>query len=301
MSCRRKCRLVAGGLVVIAVLVVATSYCLDREGTIFLIATIRDFFFTSESSVESFLEAVKLMQMSQNEKAALLDLIARFDRLCLSHNITYVAAFGTVLGFVRHGTVVPWDDDFDAMIAASQRNRLEQLFTSSVVKEHRFGLKLYKYSDYSYKVTRLKPTVRNRYAWGWPYIDIFLYDEYPEHVRVPMLAYLYVPKTYIFPVQRATFDISSVLQVNMPLCPWKVARQEFGDLNRCCTGKWFHRSEKAAPVLPRCITCRRLKGQFPFLRAKKFNASATHLEVRLGDRTLSRRVSAISLCGDAAA
>lgn len=300
MGCRRKCRLAFAAVLVICVLVVATSYCLDREGTIFLIATLHNSFFASESTLESFLEAVSLMQMSQDEKSSLLNLIRRFDQICIVHNITYMAAFGTVLGFVRHGTIVPWDDDFDVMIPASQRQKLENLFASSKSEEDKYGLKLYKYSDYSYKVTRLKPSMRNRYVWGWPYIDIFLYDDYPEHVRVPMLAYVYVPKNFIFPVQRTAFDVSGV-HINMPICPWEVARQEFGDLNRCCTGKWFHRSEKAAPVLPRCIKCQKLEGKFPFLRVRRLNHSAKALQVRLGNRRLFERVFPTSLCGDVTA
>lgn len=45
--------------------------------------------------------------------AACLDVLAEIDRICINHNIKYFADWGTILGAVRHGGFVPWDDDLD--------------------------------------------------------------------------------------------------------------------------------------------------------------------------------------------
>lgn len=42
-----------------------------------------------------------------------LEMMKEIDRICRKHNLKYNIAFGTLLGAVRHGGFVPWDDDAD--------------------------------------------------------------------------------------------------------------------------------------------------------------------------------------------
>lgn len=43
----------------------------------------------------------------------LLDMAVVIKDILESHNIPYVITYGTLLGAVRHGGFIPWDDDFD--------------------------------------------------------------------------------------------------------------------------------------------------------------------------------------------
>lgn len=42
-----------------------------------------------------------------------LEMMCELDRVCRLHNINYVIYGGTLLGAVRHGGFIPWDDDMD--------------------------------------------------------------------------------------------------------------------------------------------------------------------------------------------
>lgn len=46
-------------------------------------------------------------------------LLTEFDELCNKHDIPYWIAFGTLLGAVRHGGFIPWDDDIDLCMMRS--------------------------------------------------------------------------------------------------------------------------------------------------------------------------------------
>lgn len=42
-----------------------------------------------------------------------IHLLDEFAAICKKHNLTYWIDFGTLLGAVRHGGFIPWDDDID--------------------------------------------------------------------------------------------------------------------------------------------------------------------------------------------
>jgi len=57
----------------------------------------------------------------------MLEMLAFLDKLCKQNNITYFIAFGTLLGAVRHGGFIPWDDDLDVYINPKDLKRLRSI------------------------------------------------------------------------------------------------------------------------------------------------------------------------------
>ena len=46
-------------------------------------------------------------------QALLHEMLADFDALCHKHGLHYFAGGGTAIGALRHGGMIPWDDDID--------------------------------------------------------------------------------------------------------------------------------------------------------------------------------------------
>lgn len=56
-----------------------------------------------------------------------IELLQEFDRICRKYGINYNISFGTLLGAVRHGGFIPWDDDIDVTVMAEDYNKLDEI------------------------------------------------------------------------------------------------------------------------------------------------------------------------------
>lgn len=117
--------------------------------------------------------------------AAELEVLQEIDRICKKHNIPYFADWGTLLGAVRHGGFIPWDDDLDITMKRADYDRFLQV----AEKEMRNDYKIFTYSthpDFWSFLARFVAKDRicfeeehmNKFH-GFPYIvgiDIFVLD-----------------------------------------------------------------------------------------------------------------------------
>lgn len=65
----------------------------------------------------------------------LLGLLTAFDTVCAEFGLTYIASHGTLLGAVRHGGFVPWDDDLDVAMPRADYDKLLALAEQGVFPE----------------------------------------------------------------------------------------------------------------------------------------------------------------------
>lgn len=145
----------------------------------------------------------------QRLKQVELGILDEFLRICNANNIKYFLVGGTLLGAVRHGGFIPWDDDIDISMIRSEYDRFIEACKTQLSSEYALqcfdteancGLVFAKIrkngtvmsEDYSSHIAM------NQGIW----IDVFVYDAVPaglkarqRHLRkVSFLKNLYIVK-----------------------------------------------------------------------------------------------------------
>ncbi|MBZ2020205.1 LicD family protein [Streptococcus sanguinis] len=62
---------------------------------------------------------------------AYLQMYKKFDAECRRHHIHSYMVAGTLIGSLRHGGYIPWDDDIDLVMFREDYNRLQEIFANS--------------------------------------------------------------------------------------------------------------------------------------------------------------------------
>lgn len=61
-----------------------------------------------------------------------LELLKLFDKICQKYDIEYWLDYGTLLGAVRHGGFVPWDDDIDVSMLRKDYDKFVKIFPEEI-------------------------------------------------------------------------------------------------------------------------------------------------------------------------
>lgn len=144
------------------------------------------FFLTEEKCGYQVTKEAKLLW------AVILDLMVEFGRVCKQYDIKYSLDCGSLLGAIRHGGFIPWDNDADVIMLRSEYERLCKI--ASKAFEH----------PYFFQINETDPGFGRRHAQlrnslttcilmdetkdGVPcygfnqgiFLDVFILDEVPD-------------------------------------------------------------------------------------------------------------------------
>ena len=117
--------------------------------------------------------------------AAQLEVLSDIDTLCRKHGIRWFADCGTLLGAVRHGGFVPWDDDLDICMLRDDYNRFIEIAPDELPEGYHV-INIYTSDEFGEMTTRVTNTMAVDYRrehdakyHEFPYpagIDIFVLD-----------------------------------------------------------------------------------------------------------------------------
>lgn len=138
-------------------------------------------------------------------------LLGEVDRICTKYGIPYYLVFGGLLGAVRYGDIIPWDDDIDLAMTRADFERFRKVAPRELKKEFLYldcrDMGGGAFLDFMCRVLYMKETVpgnvfrkvsgkcRKDVENHLP-MDIFILDKASDHLRRHKLQMLLVRGVY---------------------------------------------------------------------------------------------------------
>lgn len=123
----------------------------------------------------------KSLELLKNLQQQELSILQEVDRICRENGLTYYLGEGTLLGAMRHGGFIPWDDDVDILMPMDDYQKFLQIAPGKI--HDTFAVQHYTMTDNYWSVfTKVRLLDNNEYyqeslvgitEYNGPYIDIF--------------------------------------------------------------------------------------------------------------------------------
>ena len=130
---------------------------------------------------------MKKLSNIQEVQSHLFRMLDAFAAFCDENHLTYLLAYGTLLGAVRHHSFIPWDDDVDVFVPRPDYEKLlEYARSGKKIRNYKFEI-FDSEPKYLYPFCKLVDTntiMKERIADPWPmglFLDVFPLDGVPDN------------------------------------------------------------------------------------------------------------------------
>ena len=192
--------------------------------------------------------------MLRKQQLRMLDILIYIDKVCKENNIRYWLSSGTLLGAVRHGGFIPWDDDLDIEMLREDYDKFLKVF-----KENEdYALQTQKTDKYFLlpfaKIRDKHSTIsefcnNSNYKHRGIFIDVFCLEESPRIAYIAFGSMLYfllkLQKrkqtkfllNIIFLCKKLFYWSINILKPILKCVPYKKLHHTYG-----CGPRWKHRN-----------------------------------------------------------
>ncbi|CAH1772415.1 unnamed protein product [Owenia fusiformis] len=203
-------------------------------------------------------------KMTDIEKKIVVEMLDTFDKITKTYNLTYFIYGGTMIGSWRHHGIIPWDDDIDLMMNASQKAQVYTALSSQnpLYQVWRPQGKIFT-QDFQWKFySESSRTIPHYPWWKWPFLDIFFFNENATHLwdhHSKNHGFL-LKKSEVFPLSLRPFEslwLASPRQISTALDKWY-------NMSICASPTWDHQTERYT-TSHTSVSCEELYPYFPFV------------------------------------
>ena len=196
------------------------------------------------------------------DKNTAYKMMSYLHNLLTINKIDYFIVSGTLLGYMRHGKLIPWDDDVDIMIFLKDLDKLQAL-QAKIVEDGYDIVEIH--NNHMYKLfSPNKNNVPNK-NFSFPFVDIFVaHTSSTANKDVINFFEMDFDHKHIYPIKEEKFHN---IKVCIPNEPTTILNKIYGDdhMEVCVSPKFIHRLGKGNYILKMPVV------KVPTSRIKRLN------------------------------